>query len=225
MPWFKVDDGLADHPKTIRAGNAAMGLWVRAGAWSAKHLTEGHIPAYMIPVLGSRQQATALVTAGLWLMEDAGFVFHQWNEDGRQPSKESVLAERAASRERQQRAREKARNERHGVTNPVTNGLVTPGVTVPPTRPDPTRPLTKVNEESQGGTTGVEPPHFCSKHPGGTTSRCGPCGDARKVHDSWLAFRKAKPTPIPPRVLAECSVHPGYPPSGCPRCDEEAVAS
>ena len=33
--WFKVDDNLALHPKVLGAGNAAMGMWVRAGSWSA----------------------------------------------------------------------------------------------------------------------------------------------------------------------------------------------
>jgi hypothetical protein len=31
--WFKVDDQLAFHRKTLKAGNSAMGLWVRAGSW------------------------------------------------------------------------------------------------------------------------------------------------------------------------------------------------
>lgn len=29
MPWFRVDDDFALHPKAIAAGNAALGLWVR----------------------------------------------------------------------------------------------------------------------------------------------------------------------------------------------------
>ena len=38
MAWFKVDDKLAFHPKVLTAGNTAIGLWVRAGAWSADQL-------------------------------------------------------------------------------------------------------------------------------------------------------------------------------------------
>ena len=41
MTWFRVDDTLAMHPKVYAAGNAAMGLWVRAGAWSMQQLTDG----------------------------------------------------------------------------------------------------------------------------------------------------------------------------------------
>lgn len=148
MPWFKVDDGLADHPKTVLAGNAAMGLWVRSGAWSAKHLTEGLIPAHMIPVLGNRAQAKALVAAGLWVSVGADYRFHQWDEDGRQPSRESVLAEREANRVRQQKARDRARESR--VSHAVTHTPVTPGVTVPPSRPVPTRPTDMTYDYESG---------------------------------------------------------------------------
>lgn len=30
MVWFLVDDNLAFHDKVTKAGNAAMGAWVRA---------------------------------------------------------------------------------------------------------------------------------------------------------------------------------------------------
>lgn len=72
MPWFKVDDGLPDHPKVLLAGNAAMGLWVRAGAWSMKHLTDGFIPEAFVRLLGTAKEARALVTAGLWVKVEGG---------------------------------------------------------------------------------------------------------------------------------------------------------
>lgn len=88
MVWFKVDDVLADHPKVIMAGNAAMGLWVRAGAWSMKHLTDGFIPEPVVPLLGTAKEAQSLVSVGLWLEAEGGYRFHAW--DGRQPSKVEV---------------------------------------------------------------------------------------------------------------------------------------
>lgn len=33
MTWFKVDDGFYDHPKVDQLPNAAVGLWVKCGAW------------------------------------------------------------------------------------------------------------------------------------------------------------------------------------------------
>lgn len=142
MVWFKVDDALAFHPKTLRAGNAAMGLWVRAGSWSAQQLTNGLIPDSILPSLGTVKQAQALVAAGLWRRADGAWSFHEWNADGRQPTRESVEAERAAARERQRKHREQKEASRRDstVTNGVSNGEVTGGVTPTPTRPDPTRP-------------------------------------------------------------------------------------
>lgn len=43
MTWFKVDDGFYDHPKVENLSMAARGLWVTAGSWCAKQLTDGVI--------------------------------------------------------------------------------------------------------------------------------------------------------------------------------------
>jgi hypothetical protein len=84
MVWFKVDDTLAIHQKTVDAGNAAMGLWVRAGSWSAAHRTYGHVPSEIVRLLGSKRLAGRLVTSGLWVTTDYGYRFHQWRswQDG-----------------------------------------------------------------------------------------------------------------------------------------------
>jgi hypothetical protein len=67
MTWFKVDDAFALHPKAIAAGNAALGLWVRAGSWCGAHLTDGFVPAPLIRTLGAQtRDARKLVEAGLW---------------------------------------------------------------------------------------------------------------------------------------------------------------
>ena len=142
MPWFKVDDSFTFHPKVVALTPAAGWLWVRAGAWAAQQLTDGHVPSRIMRALdGTRGQADELVQAGLWLPADDGWVFHDW--DVYQPSRESVLAERASARERQRKARELAKAKRdnkgsHGVSHGVTNGEVLPQSRSP--RPDPTRP-------------------------------------------------------------------------------------
>lgn len=66
MAWFKIDDSSHMHPKIVKAGNAALGLWVRAGAYSAQHLTEGTVPAVVARQYGTAPQARKLVTVGLW---------------------------------------------------------------------------------------------------------------------------------------------------------------
>jgi len=51
MPWFRADDGLSSSrkvlgiPRSRRA--AAMGLWVLAGTWCSRELTDGFIGSHM----------------------------------------------------------------------------------------------------------------------------------------------------------------------------------
>lgn len=110
MPWFRVDDNFAFHRKAVRASNAALGLWVRAGAWAMAQLTDGEIPAEIVRMLGTEKQAEQLVACGLWERTRAGWRFHEWAEW--QPSKAKLESERAATRERVARARDTARARR-----------------------------------------------------------------------------------------------------------------
>ena len=80
MPWFKVDDHLATHAKVLKAGNAAMGLWVRAGSWSALHLSNGNVPTHVLPTLGKPAEARRLVDAGLWEVTPEGWRFRDWHD-------------------------------------------------------------------------------------------------------------------------------------------------
>jgi hypothetical protein len=90
MTWFKVDDNLAFHHKTVAAGVSAMGLWVRAGSWCAQTLTDGFVPEHMVPALadGDAGLAGRLVEAGLWRRVKGGFAFHEWSD--RQPTRQSI---------------------------------------------------------------------------------------------------------------------------------------
>lgn len=108
MPWFNVDDGFAFHRKTVRAGNAAAGLWVRAGSWCAKELTDGFVPDHMVRTMGTLKQAERLVVAGLWVRDDErqGFQFHEYTEDGRNFSREVVLKKREQAAEKKRKQRE-----------------------------------------------------------------------------------------------------------------------
>lgn len=80
MSWFRIDDGFAFHHKTVAAGNAAVGLWVRAGSWSSGAKMGGYIPGEMVRALGNRAQSQRLVTAGLWIPTDGGYQFHEWDD-------------------------------------------------------------------------------------------------------------------------------------------------
>lgn len=140
MPWFKVDDGLSSKLETTRIPrahrSAAIGLWTLAGSWSARELTDGHVPGHMIDELaGSAEDAQRLVDAGFWSIVEGGFQFVVWN--GQQPMREKVEEARAKNA-----AKVKNWRSRNQVSNPVTNGGDTPvgddDVTLPPTR---TRPV------------------------------------------------------------------------------------
>lgn len=94
MGWFKVDDQLAFHQKAVIAGNAAMGLWVRAGSWSCAQLTDGFIAKAMANAMANECDADALVLAGLWDEVEGGYQFHDWAEF--QPSAEDEREKRKA---------------------------------------------------------------------------------------------------------------------------------
>lgn len=105
MPWFKVDDNLAFHHKAVAAGNAAIGLWVRAGSFCSQQLTDGFVPDHMIASLGTVGQAERLVDVRLWHRVEGGYAFHEWSNDGRQPTRQSVEQRREEDRKRKAVAR------------------------------------------------------------------------------------------------------------------------
>lgn len=110
MPWFRVDDSLALHPKVLAAGNRAMGLWVRAGSWCAQQLTDGLVPRPLLTTLGGTPaDARALVEAGLWVVDGTGWRFHDW--ETYQPSRSDVESKRADARERMRSVRERRSRE------------------------------------------------------------------------------------------------------------------
>lgn len=78
--YLNVDDQLAFHKKTVVAGNAAMGLWVRAGSWAAGQKTDGFIPDDIARALGSKREIDALIAAGFWEQAITGYVMHDYDD-------------------------------------------------------------------------------------------------------------------------------------------------
>jgi hypothetical protein len=106
MAWFKVDDGMWAHPKFLGLSDKAFRLWVRAGAYSAQHLTDGVVTDYMLTILSaSRKHCDELWAAGLWeRIPEGGYHFHDW--DHYQMSKAEVERRREADRKRKQKWRD-----------------------------------------------------------------------------------------------------------------------
>lgn len=156
MPWFRVDDTLATHPKVFRAGNSALGLWVRAGSWAMQQLTDGYVPTPMVSALGgSGADADALVSAGLWSRSSAGFRFHDWADC--QPSRAELDAKREADRTRKAEWRRK-KAIRHAVTDAGLTADETRDSALPiPSHPIPvTTPVDgSVSETSNAGASQV----------------------------------------------------------------------
>jgi hypothetical protein len=88
VPWVRIDDGLASHPKVLAAWTqnpASIGLWTLGAAWSARHRTDGHVAAAfvssLIPGKAKRERAVApLVDAGLWMPNGTGWLIHDWSD-------------------------------------------------------------------------------------------------------------------------------------------------
>ena len=171
MTWFKVDDGFYDHPKFLEVPNAAVGLWVKAGAWCGRHLTDGLIPAAQIKLFkGTPAQVKALTSARIWVETQTengskAYRFNDWNEY--QPTREQKLKERADAAERQRKKRERKRPEQQEPENVTRDSHVTGARDSheshtnlsqhpDPTRPDPTRITTDVVIE-EGTQADVEP--------------------------------------------------------------------
>jgi len=139
MTWGKVDDNFAFHPKALIAGNEALGLWVRSLSWSNQLLTDGFIPQKMIVAMSGNESAQSLVEAGLWHEVDGGYQFKDWLLY--QPSRESVLADREAAKERMAKARE---NKTRSSANVQANILRTSDNPEPEPEPEPEPSITKV---------------------------------------------------------------------------------
>jgi hypothetical protein len=155
LAWFKVDDGfyscakVMSIPRTQRL--SAVGLWTMCGNWSARQLSDGVVPAYVLAELGATPKLRqALVTARLWL--DQGSVngrssldqieFHDWAKY--QPTRAQVEEAREKERIRKDKYRLSHRDtEGTPPSVPWVSQGVSQGVSghPDPTRPDPT-PIT-----------------------------------------------------------------------------------
>lgn len=178
MAWFMVDDQLALHPKVCEAGNAAMGLWVRAGAWSMQNLTEGFVPASAVRSLGTPGQVAALVTARLWVKVDGGYSFHEWGT--RQLSAEQIAERRRkraeagrkggkASGESRSQAKPEAPTEANASPEPEQNETLVPV-------PSPVLPGTSL-KLVEGGSGG---------DPNLPAQKAAPGSRGSRLPDSWM---------------------------------------
>lgn len=159
MAWFKVDDQLAFHSKTMLAGNEAMGLWVRAGSWSSAHFTDGFIPEHMALAMappmansdlpsGAIDLPSRLVEAGFWHKVEGGYQFHDWEDfqpDGKaekQRQEDTRKARSEAGKKGAEARWGKKNNDSKDMAEPMANTMAKDGKAngkpMAPSRPVPT---------------------------------------------------------------------------------------
>jgi hypothetical protein len=99
--WFKVDDGFHQHPKARRAGNSALGLWVRCGAYCSHYETDGVLESNIVEEYGSRRDIDRLIAATLLVRVDGGYLMPDFLDYN--PSHAELEQRRKADRERKRR--------------------------------------------------------------------------------------------------------------------------
>ena len=123
MPWVRVDDSYADHPKMLAVGPLGQALWLAGLAYCNRNLTDGFIPysaagrlvswemlrkvhdagetVWTIGIatgmhgedVTSKMVIGFLLDAVLWEQCDGGYRVHDYGVY--QPSKAEVEADRA----------------------------------------------------------------------------------------------------------------------------------
>jgi hypothetical protein len=149
MVWFRVDDGFIEHPKLRELEREperwarAVALWLAAGTYSARNLTDGYVTRdrarRVTPMSPEASLAAAedLVKIGLWETVGDDFQFHDWAEY--QLVRSELEAQRKDAAERQRRTRRKRLGlpPLEPVTVSVTRDVSCESQTPVPARPDP----------------------------------------------------------------------------------------
>ncbi len=220
MTWFKVDDKFHSSvevmsiPTPKRA--AAIGLWCLAGAWSSDQLKDGYVPVTMLKTWGATiVLADVLVTAKLWTrVGKTGYRFRNWAKWQITRAQVETAREQEAARKKSWRESKAQKSQQTSTDVPDMSPLSRPD----PTRPDPTRPL----KELKGAVDKPKPVDnqpWCTRHPGGTDTNCGPCRTARLAFEAALKEPKAKPVTSTPKRYKPDDGHKHHVSPGGDRCE------
>lgn len=91
MPWGRMDDSMAFHPKIVEAGNEATGARDRMISWCCKHGTDGWIPTEIVKAIcGKWALVRRLVSFKMLDAFDAKTDQKMDTIDGKFPSKNSL---------------------------------------------------------------------------------------------------------------------------------------
>jgi len=148
----RVDDSWPWHPKALQVGPIGQALFIASLAYCNKYLTDGYLSTSVIPSLVPLSEFPAgtleatierLIAARLWEPAPNGYKVHDYLDY--QPSRETVLRQRAEAKERMRRVREAKKS---------------PGDNRPETvREELERTLAEQREKQDKGMRGEELPH------------------------------------------------------------------
>lgn len=65
-PWIKLDADFWHNGKVAKAGNSAVGVYVRALTYCGDQLTDGFIPRHVARLIGTPADLRRLTSTGLW---------------------------------------------------------------------------------------------------------------------------------------------------------------
>lgn len=112
MPYVKLDDNYADHPKVTRLSDAAFRLHTSAIIRSGRYLTDGRIEFDDVPRLVPKfrkQAVDELLDKGLWEQNGTGYLIHDyldWNPSRTQVERAKKAAARRKAQWRRQQGEE-----------------------------------------------------------------------------------------------------------------------
>lgn len=157
MPWAKLDDGIATHPKFLERTELAKLVFMLSIVYSCRELTDGKLSQMALAIifaqagpnaLAARSAVTdELIAARLWEYRDGEIWIHDYLVYN--PSREQVLAERHRKSEAGKIGGQKSvetRKDRYGSARPEAereapaSGVLrgSSGTPVPVPVPDPT---------------------------------------------------------------------------------------
>lgn len=81
MSWVRIDDKLSFHRKVLKAGNEALGAWIRMLTWCSDHLTDGAIPDDLALLIAGQQTVIdRLVVSNLIELDQDGYRIHDYHD-------------------------------------------------------------------------------------------------------------------------------------------------
>lgn len=110
--WVRLDDSFSEHPKVVQAGDRAAWLFVCGLLYASRTLSNGFVPASQVSRLCSLRDTQALakrlVSVGLWVEVEDGYVIHDYLEHQRSAAQVKEERRKSAERVKKHRAKKEA---------------------------------------------------------------------------------------------------------------------